>query len=48
MAWYLPPGLVYAVMIRAIVHATTGPYGNTEVPTLTAMRVLQRWEKDYL
>lgn len=40
----LPRWLVYAACIRLVAHATTGRYGNTLVPGLTAMDALKRWE----
>ena len=40
----LPRWLVYRCAIRLGVNATTGAYGNTEVPALTFMDALKRWE----
>jgi len=40
----LPRKLVYACALRLLVFATIGKYGDTEVPALTAMEALQRWE----
>lgn len=41
--WRLPGWLVYWCSIRLMAHATTGKYGNTVVPELTAMDALKRW-----
>ena len=41
----LPRWLVMAASIRLVAHATTGRYGDTLVPELTAMTALKRWEK---
>ena len=42
--WKLPKRLVYFCAIRVVSHATTGKYGNTVVPELTAMDAVKRWE----
>lgn len=42
--WKLPRKLAYWCAIRVIAHATTGPYADQNVPDLTAMDALQRWE----
>lgn len=42
--WKLPKKLVYFCAIRVVSYATTGKYSNTEVPALTAMDAIQRWE----
>ncbi len=39
----LPREVAYWCTIRVLAHATTGPWGNTEVPALLAMDALQRW-----
>ena len=44
LAWKLPRSLAMWAAVRVIAHATTGPYGNTVVPDLTAMDALQRWD----
>jgi hypothetical protein len=43
-AWALPRRLAYWAAIRVIANATTGQYGSTVVPELTAMDALKRWE----
>lgn len=43
IAWKLPKDLVKWASIRLIASATTGKYGNTVVPELTAMDALKRW-----
>lgn len=43
IAWRLPRWLVYWASIRLISHATTGRYGTTVVPDLTAVDALSRW-----
>jgi len=45
LAQRLPKRLVYSASIRLISHATTGKYGNTVVPQLTAVEALERWGK---
>ena len=44
IAWRMPRWLVYYCSVRMIANATTGQYGKTEVPRLTAMDALGRWE----
>lgn len=44
IAAMLPKAVVYYAAIRLFVHATTGEYSNQEVPALTAMDALKRWE----
>jgi len=44
IVWKLPKSLIYWASIRLIAWATTGKYGNTIVPELTAMDALGRWE----
>lgn len=41
--WKLPRFVIYWASIRLISNATTGQYGNTIVPELSAMDALQRW-----
>lgn len=43
-AWRLPKWLVKWAAVRLMAHATTGEYGSTVVPELTAMDALKRWE----
>lgn len=43
-AWRLPKWLVKWAAVRLVAHATTGEYGSTVVPELTAMDALKRWE----
>ena len=44
VAWHLPRYLVMWCYIRVVAYATTGKYGNTVVPELTAMDALRRWD----
>lgn len=44
VVWRLPRRLVMWSYVRVVAHATTGQYGNTVVPELTAMDALKRWE----
>lgn len=46
LAWRLPKYLVYWAAIRLIAFATSGKYGNTIVPELSAMDALDRWERN--
>lgn len=43
IAWMLPKRLVYWAAVRLFSHATTGRYGHTVVPELTATEALRRW-----
>ena len=47
LAWKLPRRLVYWCAIRLIARATTGDWGHTIVPELTAMGALRRWDENY-
>ena len=40
----LPRRVVYWAAIRLMVNATHGPYSQQEVPSLTAMDALKRWD----
>jgi hypothetical protein len=44
LAWRMPRRLVYWCAIRVGAHATQGPYSKQEVPALTFMDALKRWE----
>ena len=44
VAWSLPKWLVMWAAVRLIAHATTGKYGTTVVPELSAMDALKRWD----
>jgi hypothetical protein len=44
IVWKLPRRLVYWCAIRLIANATTGFYGDQNVPDLSAMVALKRWE----
>uniref|UniRef100_A0A6H1ZBT0 Uncharacterized protein n=1 Tax=viral metagenome TaxID=1070528 RepID=A0A6H1ZBT0_9ZZZZ len=46
IAGWLPKRLVYFCALRLMIHATSGKYGNTEVPALTGMDALARWTQD--
>ena len=41
--WKIPKVLIKWAAIRLITNATTGEYGNTVVPELSAMDALTRW-----
>ena len=43
-AWLLPKQLVYWCAIRVSAHATTGQYSSQNVPELTALDSLKRWD----
>jgi len=43
IAWRLPRWLVKWASYRMIGYATSGQYGDTEVPKLTAMDAVGRW-----
>ncbi len=44
LVWHLPKKVVYWSAIRLGAHATTGEYGSQNVPDLTFMDALKRWE----
>lgn len=44
IAWLMPRWLVYFCTIRLVAYATCGKYGNTNVPELSAMDAIKRWE----
>jgi len=44
IAWLLPTVLARWCFVRVAVHATQGKYGDTEVPALTCLDALRRWE----
>ena len=44
IAWRMPRKLVYWCSIRLMANATTGIYGNTIVPELSAIEALNRWK----
>lgn len=44
VAWKLPKWLVMWASVRLMAHATTGKYGTTIVPELSAIDALKRWE----
>jgi hypothetical protein len=44
IAWHLPKPIVYLATVRLAAHATSGKYGDTEVPALKVMDALDRWE----
>lgn len=46
LAHRLPNRLKYFVAIDVVAFATTGKYGNTIVPELTAMDAIQRFQDD--
>ena len=43
--WLLPRWLVYWCSVRLMAEASTGPWGHQEVPKLTAMDALKRWDR---
>jgi hypothetical protein len=45
LAWWLPRRVVYFALIRGWAYATTGRYGSTIAPEVTADEVLRRWER---
>lgn len=46
IAWALPRWLVKWCFVRVVAHATTGQYGDTVLPSITAMESLKRWCND--
>jgi hypothetical protein len=44
VAFMLPRRVVYWCVIRAGVHATSGPWGNQHPMTPTLDAILQRWD----
>ena len=45
IAWRLPRELVMWCAVRLGAHATQGQWSNQEVPALSFMDALQRWDK---
>lgn len=43
IAFSLPKQIAYLSTIRVCAHGTTGKYGNTNVPSVTALEILHRW-----
>jgi hypothetical protein len=46
LAWKLPHELVRWCFYRVAGHATSGQWGNTEVPALLVSDAAQRWDLD--
>lgn len=46
IAQHLPARLVMWCAIVVLAHATTGEYGKTVVPNLSAMDAIDRYSKD--
>jgi hypothetical protein len=46
LAWRLPRSLAMWACVRVVAYASTGKYGDTVVPELTAMDALKRWNGD--
>ena len=44
VVWKLPHRIIYWATIRAVAHATQGPYSEVMVPSVSVMDVLDRWE----
>jgi len=44
LVWILPKSIVYFCAIRLIAHATTGKYSYQNVPKLSAITALKRWD----
>lgn len=44
VAWKMPKGFVYWCAIRLFAHATTNEYSNQNVPSLTVVDALKRWD----
>lgn len=47
LAHHLPKQLKMRVYFDILAHATTGKYGKTIVPEITAMDAIDRYCKDY-
>lgn len=45
LAWAMPSQLVYWCSVRLVAKATTGRFSHTNVPSLTAIDALTRWEQ---
>lgn len=48
IAGILPKKVVYFAAVRLIAFGTTGKYGNTVVPELSAMNALKRYGNAYM
>lgn len=47
IAWLLPTPIVMWCYYRVLAHSTTGKYGKTIVPQITAMDAVDRYIKDF-
>lgn len=45
LAWKLPRPLAYWATIRVGAHATTGKYSGEDVPSVSFIDCLQRWNE---
>ena len=43
----IPKRLIYFCYMHVAAHATTGKYGDTEVPALSMMDAINRYGKDF-
>lgn len=43
----VPNKVIYFCSMHVIAHSTTGKYGNTVVPSLTAMEAIKRFSEDH-
>jgi hypothetical protein len=48
IARMLPRRVAYWAAIRVSVYASTGEYSKHEIPSITMMEMLERWEKGVL
>ncbi len=48
LAWRIPRRLVYHCGVRIAAHATSGVFGKDEVPLVTVMDALARWETKWV
>ena len=47
IAWHLPKRVAMWAYYRILAYSTTGKYGKTIVPELTAMDAIDRFMKDH-
>jgi len=45
LAFHLPRRVAYFAAVRVAAHATQGRWSHQEVPALTAMDAIKRWER---
>jgi hypothetical protein len=45
LAWHMPRRLAYWCAVRVFVHATGEEWSSEEVPEVTCLEAMRRWDK---